>query len=91
MPLLKTDKTWPDLSLDLREAYSWQLGVFRTIDFGIHVSALAVEPVSGLLAFGMGVWESTSKRDLHSFSNRNTAWYYPHIWGSRYRSQAQSA
>jgi hypothetical protein len=55
MPLLKSDhKVFADLSLDLRERSSWQPGVFRSIDYGIHVSALAIEPISGLLAYGKG-------------------------------------
>jgi len=45
-------KTLADLSNDLRERDSWKLGVFRTLNYALHVTAIATEPVSGLLAYG---------------------------------------
>ncbi|KAJ3721812.1 lethal giant larvae like, C-terminal-domain-containing protein [Lentinula raphanica] len=39
-----------DLSLDLREPQDWKPGVLRTLDYALKVTALAYEPIGGLLA-----------------------------------------
>ena len=46
------DSVLADLSNDLRDENDWQLGSLKTIDFLVNVTALAVEPVSGILAIG---------------------------------------
>ncbi|KAF8832017.1 hypothetical protein HHX47_DHR1000898 [Lentinula edodes] len=39
-----------DLSLDLHEPQDWNPGVLRTIEYASQVTALAYEPIAGLLA-----------------------------------------
>ncbi|GLB35825.1 putative lethal giant larvae(Lgl) like, C-terminal [Lyophyllum shimeji] len=46
------DAVYMDLSLDLRDHDDWQAGVLRTMDYPLNITALAVEPISGLLAIG---------------------------------------
>lgn len=41
-----------DLSLDLHEPQDWNPGVLRTIEYASQVTALAYEPIAGLLAVG---------------------------------------
>ncbi|KAG7452249.1 WD40 containing snare-dependent exocytosis protein [Guyanagaster necrorhizus] len=43
---------FPDLSSDLREREDWKPAELRSFDFAIEISALAVDPLSGLLAAG---------------------------------------
>ena len=42
-----------DVSADLRNEQDWKLGSLRILDFPLNVTALAVEPIIGLLAVGM--------------------------------------
>ncbi|KAG6829267.1 hypothetical protein H0H87_012084 [Tephrocybe sp. NHM501043] len=46
------DAVFMDLSLDLRDAGDWKVGPLRAIDFPQNITALATEPISGLLAIG---------------------------------------
>ncbi|KIK70617.1 hypothetical protein GYMLUDRAFT_32661 [Collybiopsis luxurians FD-317 M1] len=41
-----------DFSLELRDGQDWKLAVFRTLESALKVTALAYEPISGLLAVG---------------------------------------
>ena len=42
-----------DLSIELRDPDVWKVGALRTLDYPLKITALASEPVSGLLAVGM--------------------------------------
>lgn len=46
------DHVLADLSNDLRDETDWHPGSLKTLDFLLNISALAVEPVSGILAVG---------------------------------------
>lgn len=46
------DSVLADLSNDLRDENDWHPGSLKTIDFLVNITALAVEPVSGILAIG---------------------------------------
>ncbi|KAJ3988441.1 WD40 containing snare-dependent exocytosis protein [Lentinula detonsa] len=48
----KHHDTFIDLSLDLHEPQDWKPGVLRTLDYASKVTALAYEPIAGLLAVG---------------------------------------
>ncbi|KAK0466348.1 WD40 containing snare-dependent exocytosis protein [Desarmillaria tabescens] len=50
--LKRYDVNFPDLSSDVREREDWKPAELRSFDFAIEVSALAVDPLSGLLAAG---------------------------------------
>jgi hypothetical protein len=41
-----------DLSTNLRDAQDWNAGNLRTFEYPLEIAALAIEPVSGLLAIG---------------------------------------
>ena len=41
-----------DLSLDLRDEAEWKIGTLSTLQYLSYLSAIAVEPVGGLLAVG---------------------------------------
>ncbi|KAI3622792.1 wd40 containing snare-dependent exocytosis protein [Moniliophthora roreri] len=43
-----------DLSSELRELQDWKPGSLRVFEYALNVTALAIEPVSGLLAAGTG-------------------------------------
>ncbi|KAL0576712.1 Lethal(2) giant larvae sro7 [Marasmius crinis-equi] len=43
-----------DLSGDLRDAPEWKPGPLRVFEYALNVTALAIEPISGLLAVGTG-------------------------------------
>lgn len=42
-----------DLSADLRNEADWNVGSLRKFIFPLNITALAVEPIAGLLAAGM--------------------------------------
>lgn len=46
-------KNLPDLSLDLSDAIDWQADLLKTIRYHLDITAVAIEPVSGLFAIGM--------------------------------------
>ncbi|KAG6919011.1 hypothetical protein DXG01_009721 [Tephrocybe rancida] len=46
------DVTFMDLSLDLRDGDDWKVGPLRAMDYPQNITALATEPISGLLAIG---------------------------------------
>ncbi|KAH9936968.1 uncharacterized protein B0H18DRAFT_1112864 [Fomitopsis serialis] len=50
--LFKNDKSYVDLSLELSDEIDWQAGTLRHVRHHLNVTALATEPVSGLLAAG---------------------------------------
>lgn len=50
--LKRYDANFPDLSSDVREREDWKPAELRSFEFAIEVSALAVDPLSGLLAAG---------------------------------------
>jgi hypothetical protein len=41
-----------DLSTDLCDESDWRVGILRTFTFPLNVSAVAVEPLVGLIAVG---------------------------------------
>jgi hypothetical protein len=41
-----------DLSTDLCDESDWRVGILRTFSFPLNVSAVAVEPLAGLIAVG---------------------------------------
>ena len=41
-----------DLSTDLCDEADWRVGTFRTFEFPLNVSSIAVEPLAGLIAVG---------------------------------------
>lgn len=49
-----------DLSIELQDSGAWKAGTIRSFDYALHVTCLAFEPISGLLAFG----ENSSLRCL---------------------------
>ncbi|KAF8910138.1 lethal giant larvae like, C-terminal-domain-containing protein [Gymnopilus junonius] len=51
----------PDLSTDLADEHDWKVGALRTLDFPMNTTAIAVEPVAGLLAAG------TADGSIHIF------------------------
>lgn len=42
-----------DLSPELRDPQDWNVGTLRSFDYPLDISALAIEPLTGLLAIGM--------------------------------------
>ncbi|KAJ4485744.1 WD40 containing snare-dependent exocytosis protein [Lentinula aciculospora] len=48
----KHHESFIDLSLDLHEPQDWKPGVLRTLEYASKVTALAYEPIAGLLAVG---------------------------------------
>ncbi|KAK0246422.1 WD40 containing snare-dependent exocytosis protein [Armillaria nabsnona] len=50
--LKRYDANFPDLSSDVHEREDWKPAELRSFEFAIEVSALAVDPLSGLLAAG---------------------------------------
>lgn len=46
------DSTYADISADLHEQEDWDVGELRHFEFAQELSAIAVDPVSGLLAAG---------------------------------------
>lgn len=49
----KHNDVYLDLSAELRESQDWNVGTLRTVEFLLDTVALAIEPLSGLLAVGM--------------------------------------
>ncbi|KAI9057006.1 hypothetical protein FKP32DRAFT_1615502 [Trametes sanguinea] len=45
-------KSLPDLSLDISEPTDWEASLLRTVEYHTDVTAVATDPVSGLLAVG---------------------------------------
>jgi len=43
-----------NFSADLCDETDWRVGTLRTFDFPLNVSAVAVEPLAGLIAVGKG-------------------------------------
>ncbi len=58
--LKRYDSTYPDLSVDLHDAEDWIIGELSHFEFTQDLAAVAVDPVSGLLAAG---------KRLYSLSN----------------------
>ncbi|KAI8981153.1 lethal giant larvae like, C-terminal-domain-containing protein [Trametes punicea] len=48
----QTVRHLPDLSLDLSEQSDWEAGLLRTVQYHADITAVATDPVSGLLAVG---------------------------------------
>ena len=48
----QTVKSLPDLSLDISDASDWEAILLRSIPHHVDVTAVATDPVSGLLAIG---------------------------------------
>ncbi|KAG5647699.1 hypothetical protein DXG03_008422 [Asterophora parasitica] len=46
------DGVFMDLSLDLRDPDDWKAGPLRTFEYPLNITALATEPISGILAIG---------------------------------------
>jgi len=46
-------RVYADLSTDLREEHHWQVGSLRSFEYLLDVVAMAMEPMSGLLAIGI--------------------------------------
>lgn len=46
------DTALADLSTDLCDETDWKIGILRTFTFPLNVSAVAVEPLAGLIAVG---------------------------------------
>jgi hypothetical protein len=42
-----------DLSHELRDPQDWKVGILRSFEYPLNITTLAIEPISGLLAFGM--------------------------------------
>ncbi|KAH9858315.1 lethal giant larvae like, C-terminal-domain-containing protein [Lenzites betulinus] len=56
-------KALPDLSLDLSDPSDWEAAPLRTIQYDLDVTAVATDPVSGLLAVG------TSRGTVHLYGS----------------------
>ncbi|KAF7303171.1 WD40 containing SNARE-dependent exocytosis protein [Mycena kentingensis (nom. inval.)] len=52
---------YPDFSSDLRDKPDWKIAALRSFEYAVQVSAVAVEPITGLLAIG------TASGALHLF------------------------
>lgn len=50
--MFKREGDFVDLSVDLRDVQDFKPGILRSFDFASQVTALAVDPSSGFLAFG---------------------------------------
>ena len=53
MFLKQKEPVYLDLSIELRDPDVWKAGALRTLDYPLKISALASEPISGLLSVGM--------------------------------------
>ncbi|KAK1234875.1 Lethal(2) giant larvae sro7 [Marasmius sp. AFHP31] len=54
MSFFKQRETVLDLSSDLHDALDWKPGPLRVFEYALNITALAIEPISGLLAVGTG-------------------------------------
>jgi syntaxin-binding protein 5 len=49
------ERSFADLSINLREESEWLVGGLRSFEYLLDVVSLAIEPLAGLLACGMNV------------------------------------
>lgn len=53
-----------DLSSELRDEQDWDVGTLRPFEYPLDIAAIAIEPVSGLLAVGVTNLSSKTQPQL---------------------------
>lgn len=68
-----------DLSLDLRDVTNWEPGLLQTFEYCADVTALAIDPITSVLAVGPS-FADESRVGASLILDRHCWWNHTHLW-----------